>query len=142
MKIRSGFVSNSSSSSFIIGLANVKEEKGDFVFDIPREENNWLVENLPYNVSVKEYNGKYRLTMDSFTSAEVSVDVELRDGVLLLDDYGPDEDEYFSYYDSEGDWLGYDYDVDLEDFEEKSQEKYQQILEANGEATYGAGRNG
>lgn len=33
MKVRSGFVSNSSSSSFIIGIANVKEKAGDLVFD-------------------------------------------------------------------------------------------------------------
>ena len=136
MKIRNGFVSNSSSSSFIIGLANVGQESGDFTFDVSREENDWVQPNLPYNVQVTKRGEDYKLVVDSFMYSEVEISAKPGDNILLLDSVGPSGDSYFD----NGGWI--DYDIGLDEFYDNDIDKYSTIISAGGDATYGAGRNG
>lgn len=153
MKIRNGFVSNSSSSSFIIGIANAtKAGRDDIGTEFKPEnieKNSWgstIVDvGLDYHgASVKELSDNaYKLTISSFDSTEVACIAEPGDKIVALYGWGPDGDEAFSVYDDEGQWIDMDYDrIDIDDFSDKDQEKAELIQSLGGQFTYGAGRNG
>lgn len=153
MKCRKCFVSNSSSSSFIIGIANAtqagRSDLGITFYSHEIQYDKWRGTHFSFNSSI-DYalvrnigEGNYRLTIESFSGLEVSCIAKEGDKIVYVDGRGPDGDEYFSIYNEEGDWIDIDYNrIDLEDFDKKDQEKYELILSLNGEAYYGAGRNG
>lgn len=144
MKIRNGFVSNSSSSSFIIGIA--KNENGNEVFDIndikPSEYGHGEV------ILTKDYeeidvkfvgNGEYSLSYESFTGVRVSCTLKDEDRFTFLDSVGPDDDYFFWEEDDEY----YNYDkIDLDDFDSDDIVTYELIQSLGGQCSYGAGRNG
>lgn len=154
MKIRSGFVSNSSSSSFIIGLAKVvdKTVAEDWlsslgagpdckIATVESLKNEWRCEvTSVYNQETQECD-RYDISVESFMGDRVQLhNLSANDYVLLVDlSYGDDSDF----------WNGddYDYDIDLEFFPGGFAEVYTAIvnggcgLEAS-MAYYGAGRDG
>ena len=153
MKIRHGFVSNSSSSSFIIGIANAtkagREDLGVEFFLKDTAFSKWdncLLWNPGEsytNIKVRNKDDKFVLEIDSFMSISVSCEAVEGDKILYLDSYGPDGDEFFAIYDDSDNFIDMDYyKIELEHFEEEDQETFSKILELDGEATYGAGRNG
>jgi hypothetical protein len=146
MKIRTGFVSNSSSSSFIIGLAKVpNEEKLGFTF-YPSEihycdcsKKNYILGEDGVEIEVELINDDtYRLTLESFDYRTVSCIVSPGDKVFYFFEEG-DEGDYF-FLNCIGD-LDYS-KVDLSFFEEDDIKKYELVQELGGEAIFGAGRNG
>ena len=152
-KIRNGFVSNSSSSSFIIGIANATKAGRDDVgeaFDLEKAEyNKWwgyLISDIDDtdNVRISPLdNGTYKLAVVSFDDTEVSCTAVPGDKIVVLSGTGPDEDSFFSVYNDSGDWLDIDYDrIDFDDFDKEDQEKADLIQYLGGEFTYGAGRDG
>jgi len=154
MKIRNGFVSNSSSSSFIIGIANASKAGRDDIgieFDPDKKEfNSWgnvyLVDvgmEYPYARLTELADDTYKLTISSFDDTEVSCIAKPGDKIVALYGWGPDGDEAFSVYDDDGEWLDMDYGrIDIDDFSDKDQEKAELIQSLGGDYTYGAGRNG
>ena len=87
--------------------------------------------------------GTFRLTVSSFDDTEVSCIAVPGDKIVALSGYGPDDDEAFSVYDEDGNWIDMDYDnIDLDDFNEKDIEKFNLIRTLGGQTAYGAGRNG
>ena len=135
---RSGFVSNSSSSSFIIGLAKVTKANKEFdkVINIDPDNPSKLLDiSWPLKYKFIDDN-KFRVFMRSFLDTEVSIEVKDGDKIIYLYGTGPDEDQYFWKEDY------YDYDIELEEFDENDVVKYNRILSYKGSATYGAGRNG
>lgn len=86
MKTRNGFVSNSSSSSFIIGIANVKEKAGNLYFDGD-------FTSIPYYIKYKPINDEeFELTIESFSGREVSCIAKVGDNIIYLNSDGPDGD--------------------------------------------------
>ena len=83
MKIRNGFVSNSSSSSFIIAIAEVVNEEAlkeflkneqigaEIVSDSDFTESNWYGCRSSENAKLK--NSETRIVVDSFEGSEVSL---------------------------------------------------------------------
>ncbi len=144
MKVRNGFVSNSSSSSFIIGLLNNKKGLGNFIFNPPCLENNYDGEEIPWGLKYSKNKNEdtYTVSIESFNGNTVKITAKLGDNITFLDGVGPDGDEDFSIYDSNGNWSYMDYDLELEDFEEKDISIYNDINENGGDTSFGAGRNG
>ena len=151
-KIRNGFVSNSSSSSFIIGLAKTDDKSGT-KFDSSNLV--WSEWNKSYFLEVeggrysdeiyvrKNDDGSYKLEIESFMGSSVTCNIKDGEYFLHVDGAGPGEDSFFSVYDDSGDWVDIDYDrIDLDDFDKEDVEKFNKILKLGGDATYGAGRNG
>ena len=149
MKIRQGHVSNSSSSSFIIGVGLIKDinKVRDFVetctekYNCPmilttsqiRKEKPWSVELRNGNVEVESFMGN---------SVAVPFD-ERKEQFYLVYEYNGDEgDGYF--INNEEDW-DIDYDIDF-DFFSAEESKIAAIFDnkelVDGDWTYGAGRNG
>ena len=144
MKIRTGFVSNSSSSSFIIGLAN--DKSGSHIFDIndirksSYNDSEVLILDDYEEINVKFIgDGKYKLSYESFTHNSVSCVVKDGDRFTFLSGIGPDDDSFF--YDEN--YYNCDYDkIDLSDFDADDIKQYELIKSLGGDSTYGAGRNG
>lgn len=153
MKIRNGFVSNSSSSSFIIGIANATKAGHDDVGEVFDPEkaafSSWrnafeLKVDGVYDVLCKaKEDGTYRLTVGSFDDTEVSCIAAPGDKIVVLHGCGPDSDEWFSIYNDNDEWVDIDYDkIDFDDFDEKDRKKAELIQSLSGQFAYGAGRNG
>lgn len=160
MKVRHGFVSNSSASSFIIGIAIVKdvEKCKKYIEDNEFDKNRDLElftykeikENKRWSVTIDK--GK-SISVESFDGAVVSVDVkDLKDedNVLIYSFLG-DEGDY-CFYDSDNDdnWGELNYDKVYEDgFFNKVEKNIMTMLESEEIAglekcsyTIGASRNG
>lgn len=156
MKIRLGFVSNSSSSSFIIGLAVVKDmskykkyiEENSIDKDIILKTYKELKENPPWHIdriTDKE------ITLDSFDGGEVSIDTrEIKDGthILIYCFFGNEGDYAFMGQYEDGTDSDINYDIDF-DFFDKTQQNTIDMFVNKDEAglekvewTYGADRNG
>jgi len=137
MKIRNGFVSNSSSSSFIIGIVNSGVNgEGRTVSDLIKD--NIIGYNQWAEIVAKDIDENTILLMiDSFNGDSVSCKATLEDKILYVNGTGPDDDDFF--YD--GDYCDYD-KIDLDDFENNDQSMYYEIASLGGEVSYGAGRNG
>jgi len=160
MKVRSGFVSNSSSSSFILGIGIVEDEAkfreackdSGLAFG---DEASWrnevtikplsqiLADAAESSWSTPEVRGT-KLVIESFTYAEVSLDFSELDGdtlIAYMDTTGELDGDH-DFYDSEDDWEP-DYDRSPTD---NDYEKMSVFSEAcgikDGETTGGAGRNG
>lgn len=150
MKFRNGFVSNSSSSSFIIGVAIVPSDRVEEAKKIAANDT-WSVDllDIPEAIERGEHWGdglnteKDAYTVSSFNYDEITVrgvmsayekDQDIR--IMVLQGSG-DEPEL-----DEGGWE-YNYDaVDSDWFSESQMKAASFIQELGGDYTYGAGRNG
>lgn len=145
MKVRQGFVSNSSSSSFIIGVGKVidedkitsycKENGIDFEIMTVKE----ILEYKGWSSVKRERQNKTFFVNKSFDGSDVSceIDVNALDEKYISVDYCQDIDES-----EDGDT---NYNVDPDDFGETGSAIFG-IGEQNGvtkfDSAYGAGRNG
>lgn len=147
MKIRQCFVSNSSSSSFLIGLAKVKDRTK--VEELIKDTYGAQILSIKDYLTGKsdrfwglEMNGN-SLTIESFTSAQATVrDLSSLDEVLIIEDSSGNESDFWNE-----EYEEYDYDIDLDFFPENVQKIFLAITQGTdglepGEATYGAGRDG
>lgn len=133
MKIRAGFVSNSSSSSFIATVAVVTDV----------EKFNKFKERTGFHypiIDAEHYNKDYQWSGDFFDHLKPLSDEYNKDMIVFDQGVGPDDD--MSFLDGYGDM---DYSVDLSDFDAKNAAIYLagpddgiQIVQQ----TYYAGRDG
>lgn len=153
MKIRNGFVSNSSSSSFIIGVANLEEakeitkevKKYSFVLDSTKIHNdyyshgNYIITPTGVEIDVEVLSdGRYKLTIESFTYSTVSCIAKDGDTIIALYETQGDDSDFWNE-----DIGQYDYDnVCISDFYPEVIKAYDFINDSKGETNYGAGRNG
>jgi len=135
MKHRNGFVSNSSSSSFIIGIAKV-DVGAPCDFIVSREVLSKL--KLKWELDFTENNGEYTIDVVSFNGDYVSCKATDGDRIIYMyecegadSDFWEEDKGYYNYY-----------KIELSDFSKENIEKYEKILALGGEASYGAGRNG
>ncbi|MGL4521339.1 MAG: hypothetical protein ACRCWQ_02135 [Bacilli bacterium] len=149
MKTRNGFVSNSSSSSFIIGVALLTKEQHDEVVDKFGNGTEFmsLVELCSANRHVwggpRYDESRDQSYIEAFDGNQVQVD-----GIKAFMEDNPDG--YLMYLDATGDEPDFDddsweynyEDIDIDWFNTKDQEAAAYIHEANGEYTYGGGYNG
>jgi hypothetical protein len=130
MKIRQCFVSNSSSSSFIIGVCNLGKDPDQSI--LQKYHNNIIRfpvssdVRLPYEMQMID--GGVSLT--SFNFEEVGCKVEDGDFVCYINTSGDEPTEY-----------EYE-DVGLDLFDASDVELYEFIIKNNGEAIYGGGFDG
>lgn len=143
-RTRQGFVSNSSSSSFIIGLgvAVDPEALSNIGYGINTRQLCDIFENPGWTLSVKTRGDRIYLEMESFTYNTVELDVT---------EVPPDSDiaiVYATGHDDSDFWNGDDYDYDSDNWElEGHQEEALKALEDDeliefGTYEIGAGRNG
>lgn len=170
MKQRNGFVSNSSSSSFIIGLgivpaANVSKFKqyleANKINEIGYKTVGELVDDprsAGYDIDVEiEYDELGNGVLSSVEIESFNYDsIKLRSDVLsnlssqdliayMYDSYGDDCDFYTYNEDGEIEDWDCDYDIGWDFFPEAMQtagEVFDQAFMQNGQSSYGAGRNG
>lgn len=159
MKKRLGFVSNSSASSFLLGIAVIEDDEkfnkwwndlrktwSDYdvsittVYDLTRE-------NCPYGVQVKD--GKTEV--ECFRGDTVSLSLEDRqptDRVLIVNIANDEGDGGFPREDPYDEFSGPDYDIDLDFLGADQVRLYNGILDGkesglvDGHVKFGAARNG
>lgn len=163
MKTRTGFVSNSSSSSFIIGVGVVKDQ---FAFDMmyPKWSANGSLPDDMQAVTIAQIkageglDAKVIFEYDSATGAiskVKSIEIESFDYSCVYKDlsscndddiiliynggYSLDEDNFWNEDSGE-----YDYDIDPEEFSSDEQAAMELLSShvVDGDFEYGAGRNG
>ena len=140
MKIRNGFVSNSSSSSFIIGIAKVPDEKYEEIKNKYPSNIYEYGSERPWEVDERDGTS----SVESFMYSNVKVvDCKPGDHILYLYGTGPDDDSWFEDDDGDDGWGDLNYDkIEFDDFNTEDQDLAGLIGELDGEYTYGAGRNG
>lgn len=141
MKIRNGFVSNSSSSSFIIGIGNVDDE-----VKLRQEigNNNYIkidtVEELIKSYSFRISSNK--IILESFGGEVSTTFNDKSDLIVFFDECEGDDSDFW-----DEEYEEYDYDIDLDFFDKSFQEIYEILNKedigiVDSETTYGAGRDG
>jgi hypothetical protein len=152
MKIRQGFVSNSSSSSFIVGIARITDE---IKLRKYLEDNNIQLGYDVGIVKVKDIQGRYEIIK---TPNYVKVLSFSQDVSLPLDGLDEEDSIFFvNIINNEGDtgqfsrnkYHDIDYDIDLDYFDKNEQLLYGAFDNPNigldcktSSVTFGAGRNG
>jgi len=144
MKIRSGFVSNSSSSSFICCYATIVDEekalkyikeKGEDMSNVLTTEEVIARKNHEWNAFGSDWAGVW---------CEPKIEEDKNFKYLIFESLGGAGNDD---YDFDPDGCGnYNYDVDYEDFTEREKNFIDGVGESNGfnnvQVGYGAGRNG
>ena len=141
MKIRNGFVSNSSSSSFIIAIARVVDEDKLNTYIKKNNITNVEIEAIGdikhwYNINIKDN----KIKLESFMSDVETTFKDETDKVVIFDDAFGDDDDFWNGDD-------YDYDIDLDFFTEKIINTFEMFNKKDigiedSDYTYGAGRDG
>jgi len=161
MKIRSGFVSNSSSSSFVMAFAQIDDEgkfdewceKNDIEFD-GYDTMKLSFDELIQKVKIDKFNRLFNIDWASsggciyFGDKEIS-ELDQRKSFFAAEIIGDEGDyEFSSVYDEDADEYHYteiNYDID-ESFFSGKEEAILNISKENGlshiQTDYGAGRNG
>lgn len=157
MKIRTGHVSNSSSSSFLLGVGKIKEMKAakklvdfspqDFKIISTSELLEKTNRNWHYGPRIDLNLGE--VVIESFNGVFVSTKAALgqEEFFLVMDHDGCHDDSDFSEYDHHGNWIGIDYNkIEMEWFSKEIKEQSEifhksEIIE-DGHIKFGAGRNG
>jgi len=141
MKIRQGFISNSSSSSFIVGVAKIEDKekfdiiKNDYikVLKVGDIKNNWSVNKNDRRISVESFQTSVDIYMEHLTEEDYIA-------IINISNNEGDDDFYCN------DDYDIDYDIDSDFFDKDQQELFEIFTEKNGlsniDLTYGAGRNG
>jgi hypothetical protein len=154
MKIRNGFVSNSSSSSFIVGIAKIEDKEK---FDKYILDNNITLDNSDnFLISYKDINKSHLYDVRNFKN-NIIVDSFQTSAEIFSDDFN-DNDMFFitNITNNEGDDMFYcnddydlDYDIDITFFDNDQQKIYSLFFDeksgldiTKSNAYYGAGRNG
>lgn len=142
MKIRHGFVTNSSSSSFICVLGEVIDKEKFEASGLGKSYYGWQFKAGWQNEEATPF---YSLGADW---AGVWIDEkELQDDkeYFYWEEYGGAGDDDYCFRKDPDDY-DLDYDVELSDFPQDEQEKFECTVEENGlryvDGGYGAGRNG
>lgn len=144
MKIRNGFVTNSSSSSFICVLGEVTDKQLFEASGLGECYQGWQ-----FKTNVRDWETPFWALGADW--ADVWIDTnELADEkeYFYWEEYGGagDDDSAFSVLDSRGDWEHMDYDIGVSDFPEDEQRMFECATSENGltlvDRGYGAGRNG
>ena len=149
MKIRNGFVSNSSSSSFLLCIGRIKDRK-QFDFYIDRYKMKfgydfYIIKASDINNGDISYNG-FDIILENFATSVKISGINGNDELVILNISNDEGDEYF--------WDGYDmnYDIDLEYFKSNYEDQFEKYLIFSSRTnhagiditdyTYGAERNG
>ena len=157
MKKRTGFVSNSSSSSFIIGVGIATDK--DSIQKLKDSKNSDLtiyplvdVINNEHSSWGERYDFKNdNYTVESFTYQSVTASdinktfVENPGAVLVkFEDSGGGDDSDFAIYDEDDNFIEYDYDIDMDHFGQSTINTIAECEELcdSFDYEYGAGRDG
>lgn len=152
MKIRNGFVSNSSSSSFIATYGKVvNTKKFDKWLDTCKYSKNYTIVSGAKLVELQETSGRWNhpitggfYDMINETTVLASAKNNPDSMFIFKTGIGPDGDSEFMTGDEDD--YDLDYDIELSRFDADDIELYSSSLEYNGieviEQTYYAGRNG
>lgn len=143
MKLRKGFISNSSSSSFMIGVGKVNDlDKLKKELAKIKKVDYKLIQLKDIKNSYDVHVGKSTISVESFTGDSVNLkNLSPEDWILYFSEFGPHDDSDF-WNEEYGE---YDYDIDLTF--EPNQEKIRELITNKKffddfDITIGAGRNG